>query len=100
MSMTLGLGLSRSLITPDNLAFAKQAGATHLVVHSVDYSAGASPELDSAPPTLGTGTASCVMVRRRSRRWKLVSARFKPLDARSRKVFVDDGDLGIPRVGE
>ena len=55
MPMKLGLGLYRSLLTPDNLAFAKQAGATHLVVHLVDYFAGASPVLDSGPPTLGWG---------------------------------------------
>ncbi len=53
--MKRGLGPYRSLLTPDNLAFAKQAGASHLVVHLVDYFAGASPVLDSGPPTLGSG---------------------------------------------
>jgi len=55
MPMRLGLGLYRSLLTDDNLAFAKQAGASHLVVHLVDYFAGASPVLDSGPPTRGWG---------------------------------------------
>ncbi len=31
--MKLGLGLYRALLTPDNLRFAKQAGATHIVAH-------------------------------------------------------------------
>ena len=53
--MKLGLGLYRSLLTQDNLAFARQAGATHVAVHLVDYFAGATPVLDSGPPTLGWG---------------------------------------------
>lgn len=53
--MKLGLGLYRSLLTPDNFAFAKQAGVTHLVVHLVDYFKGATPNLTSGPPTLGWG---------------------------------------------
>jgi mannonate dehydratase len=35
--MKLGLGLYRHMLTPDNFAFAKQAGATHIVAHLVDY---------------------------------------------------------------
>jgi mannonate dehydratase len=35
--MKLGLGLYRSMLTRDNFRFARQAGATHLVVHLVDY---------------------------------------------------------------
>ena len=35
--MKLGLGLYRSMLTPANFRFARQAGATHLVVHLVDY---------------------------------------------------------------
>ena len=31
--MKLGLGLYRALLTPENLRFAKQAGATHIVAH-------------------------------------------------------------------
>src|SRR3954470_7387433 len=35
--MKLGLGLYRHMLTADNLAFAKQAGVTHIVAHLVDY---------------------------------------------------------------
>lgn len=35
--MKLGLGLYRHLLTRDNFQFARQAGATHLVIHLVDY---------------------------------------------------------------
>lgn len=35
--MKLGLGLYRHMLTPDNFRFAKQAGATHIVAHLVDY---------------------------------------------------------------
>ena len=35
--MKLGLGLYRHMLTEDNLAFARQAGATHIVAHLVDY---------------------------------------------------------------
>lgn len=35
--MKLGIGLYRHQLTPDNLAYAKQLGCTHLVVHMVDY---------------------------------------------------------------
>jgi mannonate dehydratase len=35
--MKLGLGLYRHMLTPENFAFAKQAGATHVVAHLVDY---------------------------------------------------------------
>ena len=66
MPMKLGLGLYRSLITPENLAFARQAGATHLVIHLVDYFAGASPVLDSGPPTRGWG-----ITRNQERPWTL-----------------------------
>jgi mannonate dehydratase len=33
----LGFGLYRHNVTPENLAFARQCGATHVVVHLVDY---------------------------------------------------------------
>jgi mannonate dehydratase len=33
----LGLGLYRHMLTEDNLRFARQAGATHIVAHLVDY---------------------------------------------------------------
>ncbi len=35
--MKLGLGLYRHMLTEDGLRFARQAGATHVVVHLVDY---------------------------------------------------------------
>jgi mannonate dehydratase len=35
--MKLGLGLYRHMLTPENLAFARQGGATHIVAHLVDY---------------------------------------------------------------
>ncbi len=35
--MKLGLGLYRHMLTNENLRFAKQAGATHIVAHWVDY---------------------------------------------------------------
>lgn len=31
--MKLGLGLYRHMLTEDNLRFARQAGATHIVAH-------------------------------------------------------------------
>jgi mannonate dehydratase len=36
----IGLGLYRHMLTEDNLQFAKQAGATHIVAHLVDYFSG------------------------------------------------------------
>lgn len=39
--MKLGLGLYRHMLTPRNFRFAKQAGATHIVAHLVDYFANA-----------------------------------------------------------
>ena len=36
--MKIGLGLYRDMLTPDNFRFARQAGATHVVIHLVDYS--------------------------------------------------------------
>ncbi len=35
--MKLGLGLYKHMLTEENYAFARQCGATHLVVHLVDY---------------------------------------------------------------
>jgi mannonate dehydratase len=35
--MKLGLGLYRHMLTPENFRFARQAGATHIVAHLVDY---------------------------------------------------------------
>ena len=35
--MKLGLGLYRHMLTRENYQFARQAGATHIVAHLVDY---------------------------------------------------------------
>ncbi|HEX2906974.1 MAG TPA: mannonate dehydratase [Phototrophicaceae bacterium] len=35
--MKLGIGFYRNLLTPENFRFARQAGATHVVAHLVDY---------------------------------------------------------------
>jgi mannonate dehydratase len=48
--MKLGLGLYRHLLTRENYQFAAQAGATHLVVHLVDYfKAGSHNPADNQP---------------------------------------------------
>lgn len=56
--MKLGLGLYRDLLTEENFRFAKQAGATHLVVHLVDYFGGQNPSLSSGPDDRGWGAPS------------------------------------------
>ncbi|MBL1213124.1 MAG: TIM barrel protein [Ignavibacteriae bacterium] len=44
--MKLGLGLYKSVLTKENFKFAKQAGATHLVIQLVDYiQTGENPSL-------------------------------------------------------
>jgi mannonate dehydratase len=35
--MKIGLGLYRTMLTPDNFRFARQAGCTHIVAHLVNY---------------------------------------------------------------
>ncbi len=35
--MKLGIGFYRNMLTPENFRFARQAGATHIVAHLVDY---------------------------------------------------------------
>lgn len=42
--MHLGLGLYRHMLTAENYAFARQCGATHVVIHLVDYFNTSSPE--------------------------------------------------------
>jgi mannonate dehydratase len=49
--MKLGLGLYKHLLTRDNFQFARQAGATHLVVHLVDYFKGGSHNPPGNQPT-------------------------------------------------
>ncbi len=48
--MKLGLGLYRHMLTPDNFRFARQAGATHIIAHWVDYFHGTVkiPESDAS----------------------------------------------------
>jgi mannonate dehydratase len=41
-AMKLGLGLYRHMLTRENFQFARQAGATHIVAHLVDYFQGAA----------------------------------------------------------
>jgi mannonate dehydratase len=43
--MKLGLGLYRNILTKENFAFARQAGATHIVAQLVDYIKGSNPSL-------------------------------------------------------
>ncbi len=49
--MKLGLGLYRHMLTRENYRFARQAGATHLVIHLVDYFKGGAPRTRDDQPT-------------------------------------------------
>jgi len=49
--MKLGLGLYRHMLTPENFRFARQAGATHIVVHLVDYFKGGAHNPTDNQPT-------------------------------------------------
>lgn len=49
--MNLGLGLYRHMLTRENFAFARQAGATHIVAHLVDYFRGGSHVTRDDQPT-------------------------------------------------
>jgi len=49
--MKLGLGLYRHMLTRENFLFARQAGATHLVVHLVDYFRGGAHNPRDNQPT-------------------------------------------------
>jgi len=51
--MKVGLGLYRHMLTADNYAFARQAGATHVVVHLVDYFKQGSSNPRNNQPTGG-----------------------------------------------
>lgn len=58
--MKLGLGLYRHMLTRDNYRFARQAGATHLVIHLVDYFKGGGHAAADDQPTgteMGWGLA-------------------------------------------
>lgn len=64
--MKLGLGLYRDSLTSSNFKFARQAGATHLVVHLVDYFKGANPALSRGDDVNGWGSTD-----RANRLWDL-----------------------------
>ncbi len=49
--MKLGLGLYRHMLTRENFQFARQAGATHIVAHLVDYFKGGGPGAGGDQPT-------------------------------------------------
>ncbi len=49
--MKLGLGLYKHMLTPDNFRFAKQAGASHIVAHFVDYFRGKDQSGSDDQPT-------------------------------------------------
>jgi mannonate dehydratase len=49
--MKLGLGLYRHMLTRENFQFARQAGATHIVAHLVDYFRGGGPGAGGDQPT-------------------------------------------------
>jgi mannonate dehydratase len=56
--MKIGLGLYREQLTPENLRFAKQAGATHIIAHLTNYFRGASPTLSAGDDIRGWGDCS------------------------------------------
>jgi mannonate dehydratase len=49
--MNLGLGLYRHMLTRENFQFARQAGATHIVAHLVDYFKGGAHNPRDNQPT-------------------------------------------------
>ena len=49
--MHLGLGLYRHMLTRENFQFARQAGATHIVAHLVDYFKGGAHHPGDSQPT-------------------------------------------------
>jgi mannonate dehydratase len=49
--MKLGLGLYRHMLTRENFQFARQAGATHVVAHLVDYFRGGAHKTRDDQPT-------------------------------------------------
>ena len=49
--MKLGLGLYRHMLTRENFMFARQAGATHVVAHLVDYFRGGTHKTRDDQPT-------------------------------------------------
>jgi mannonate dehydratase len=55
--MKPGLGLYRNSLTNENFLFAKQAGASHLIVHLTNYFEGRDPHLTSGSDERGWGIA-------------------------------------------
>ena len=58
--MKLGIGLYRHMLTRENFQFARQAGASHVVVHLVDYFRGGAANTRDDQPTgadMGWGPA-------------------------------------------
>src|SRR5262245_25125396 len=53
--MKLGLGLYRHMLTRENFRFARQAGATHIVAHLVDYFSGSQAADPDQPTGAETG---------------------------------------------
>lgn len=53
--MKLGLGLYRHMLTRENFEFARQAGATHVVAHLVDYFPNRGAAADDQPTGADTG---------------------------------------------
>jgi len=51
--MHLGLGLYRHMLTSENFRFARQAGATHIIAHLVDYHRGGEHRARDDQPTGG-----------------------------------------------
>lgn len=56
--MKVGLGLYRESLTDENLRFAAQAGATHIVAHLANYFSGKSPQLSRGGEEMGWGDCS------------------------------------------
>ena len=56
--MKLGLGLYRDSLNVENFKFTRQAGATHVVVHLVDYFKGKNPNLSRGSELEGWGTTT------------------------------------------
>jgi mannonate dehydratase len=57
VDVKIGLGLYRDSLTPDNMRFARQAGATHIVAHLTNYFGGKDPHLSSGD--VGDGWGDC-----------------------------------------
>lgn len=56
--MDIGLGLYRDSLTADNLQFARQAGATHIVAHLTNYFRGRDPAISKGDDAEGWGDCS------------------------------------------